>query len=98
MMGWLIRPLLLLVSLLVSLAFPAFAQDPIDTAGEQQLLTLINQERAKEGAAPLTIDDRLTRAARKHSQLMIDRDTLSHQLPGEDPLLLRLTAQGVRTD
>jgi uncharacterized protein YkwD len=98
MTGLVIRPLLLLVSLLVSLTFPAFAQDPIDTAGEQQLLALINQERAKEGVSLLTLDERLTRAARKHSQLMIDRDTLSHQLPGEDPLLLRLTAQNVRTD
>ena len=96
MTGFLIRPLLLLFALVA--AVPALAQDPIDTAGEQQLLTLINQERAKEGVAPLTWDERLTRAARKHSQLMIDRDELSHQLPGEDPLLLRLTAQNVRTD
>jgi uncharacterized protein YkwD len=93
-----IRRLLSCAALFAAFAISASAQDPIDTAGEQQLLTLINQERAKEGIAPLTLDERLTRAARKHSQLMIDSDVLSHQLPGEDPLLLRLTAQNVRTD
>lgn len=76
----------------------AVAQDAVDVSGEQQLFTLINQERGKAGLEPYTLDQRLTRAARKHAQLMIDRDSLMHQLLGEDPLVLRLSAEGVRCD
>jgi uncharacterized protein YkwD len=75
-----------------------FAQDAIRPEAEQQLFALINQARSKAGLTPLTLDERLTRAARKHSQLMIERDSLAHQLLGEDPLVLRLSAQGVRCD
>jgi uncharacterized protein YkwD len=76
----------------------AFAQDAIEPAAEQQLLVLINQERVKAGVEPLKLDERLTHAARKHSQLMIERDSLVHQLLGEDPLVMRLSAEGVRCD
>ena len=76
----------------------AFAQDAIEPAAEQQLLVLINQERAKSGVEPLKLDERLTRAARRHSQLMIERDSLAHQLLGEDPLVMRLSAEGMRCD
>lgn len=79
-------------------ASAAVAQDAVDVAGEQQLFTLINQERSKAGLEPYTLDQRLTHAARKHSQLMIDRDSLVHQLLGEDSLVLRLSAEGVRCD
>lgn len=82
----------------LALTSPAFAQDAIEPAAEQQLLTLINQERAKAGVELLNLDERLTRAARKHSQLMIDHDSLAHQLLGEDPLVMRLSAEGVRCD
>jgi len=98
MIGSSIRPLSILVTLFLAFVPFARAQDPIETSAEQQLLTLVNQERRKAGVPPLTLDERLTRAARKHSQLMINRDALSHQFPGEDPLLLRLTAENVRTD
>ena len=76
----------------------ALAQDAIDVSGEEQLFALINQERSKAGLEPLKLDQRLTHAARKHSQLMVDRDSLVHQLLGEDPLALRLSAEGVRCD
>ena len=77
---------------------PGFAQDAIQPEAEQQLFALINQERSKAGLTSLTLDERLTRAARKHSQLMIERDSLAHQLLGEDPLVMRLSAEGVRCD
>ena len=38
-----------------------------DSAGEKQLVELINQERAREGLPPLAVDERLTQAARKHT-------------------------------
>jgi uncharacterized protein YkwD len=76
----------------------ASGENPIDADGEQQLLTLINQERAKAGVAPLKLDARLTAAARKHSQRMIDQDNVAHQLNGEEVLLMRLVAEDIRTD
>ncbi|MFD2739114.1 CAP domain-containing protein [Sulfitobacter aestuarii] len=49
---------------------------------EQQMLNLINVERAKVGAAPLTFDSNLNSSAEQHSQWMLERDTFSHT--GED--------------
>jgi hypothetical protein len=74
------------------------AQDREDTLAEQRILVLVNQERSHAGVPPVTLDPRLTAAARKHCQRMIQADSLVHQLPGEDPLLLRLVAEGVRSD
>lgn len=79
-------------------ALPSLAEEPIEPTGEQQLLVLINQDRAKAGLPPLALDERLTHAARKHSELMVERDSLAHQLLGEDPLVMRLAAEGVRAD
>ncbi len=42
-----------------------------DVAGEKQLVELINQARVSEGLPPLAVDERLTQAARKHTQLMV---------------------------
>lgn len=76
----------------------ALAENPIDAAAEQRLLQLINQERAAAGVAQLTLDPRLTQAARKHTRRMIDQDSVAHQLPGEDKLLLRLVAENIHFD
>lgn len=89
---------LLCLFALASISTAAQAQNPIDAEGEQRLLALINQERAAAGLAPLKLDSRLTQAARKHTRRMIDEDSIVHQLPGEDPLLLRLVAEDIRTD
>lgn len=93
-----IRLLCCWACLLTFIPLFAAAQNSIDAPSEEQLLALVNRERTKAGVPPLNLDERLTRAARKHSQGMIDQDSLVHQLPGEDPLLLRLTAESVRTD
>jgi uncharacterized protein YkwD len=53
-----------------------------DSKAESQLLDLANQARAEAGLAPLQSDEGLTRAARKHSELMASRKELSHDLPG----------------
>jgi cysteine-rich secretory family protein len=84
--------------LLAALAVSAFPQGSTDTAGAQELLALINQERAKQGAAAVVLDDRLTVAAQKHSQLMAQSDTLTHQFDSEPPLTVRLIDQSVRSD
>jgi uncharacterized YkwD family protein len=51
------------------------------TTAEQQMLTLINAERAKAGLAPLTADLRLIATARAKSQDMVDGDYFDHNSP-----------------
>jgi uncharacterized protein YkwD len=63
-----------------------------EDAAVRQLFDLANQARAQAGAPPLKFDKTLSRAALEHTQLMIARGNLSHQLPGEAELMSRLTA------
>ncbi len=51
------------------------------TAAEQQMLNLVNQERAKNGLSPLKADLELTKVARLKSQDMIKNNYFSHQSP-----------------
>ena len=69
-----------------------------DAAAEAQIVDLINQARAHQGLQPLTVDDRLTKAARKHSELMVQNRTLSHQFPGEPLPQTRITNEGISSD
>ena len=85
---------ILFVFLLVS-ASCAVAQQFGDPA-EQQLVDMLNLERARAGLPSLRVDDRLTQAARAHSELMAKAKQLSHQLPDEPPLPKRLAATNLR--
>lgn len=87
-----------IICVVLSLAASAFPQSFGDDQEAQHLLSLINQERAKQGVAPLEMNDRLSAAARKHSQLMAQSETLEHQFEGEPPLTLRLRDENVRSD
>jgi len=69
-----------------------------DTAGEAQLLELINQARSEQGLPPLTVDERLTKAARKHTELMVQHLQLSHQFEGEPPLQIRFGNENLPSD
>lgn len=80
------------------LARSASAQVTVDLAAERQVLALVNHERTNAGLPVLEWDERLARAASTHAQSMAQRDELSHQFPGEDPLVLRLHAESVRSD
>jgi len=51
------------------------------TAMEQQMVTLVNQDRVKLGLKPLTVDMSLVKAARLKSQDMIDKHYTSHISP-----------------
>ncbi|HLO03930.1 MAG TPA: CAP domain-containing protein [Symbiobacteriaceae bacterium] len=51
------------------------------TAEEQQMLNLVNAERAKSGLAPLKADATLTKMARVKSQDMITNHYFAHQSP-----------------
>ena len=87
-----------IVCILLIFAISAFPQTASDSQDSQQLLSLINQERAKAGVAPLEMNGRLTEAARKHAQLMAEAETMQHQFDGEQPLALRLSDENVRSD
>ena len=85
---------LLLATLLAS---TSVAQQ-YDSAGGKQLVELINQERARAGLPPLAVDDRLTQAARKHTELLVKHQGLSHQFAEEQPLQERLAGENLRSD
>lgn len=89
-----IGPLLLLLVVAVN----AFPWSGTDKSEAQELLSLINQERARQGVGAVALDDRLTAAAQKHAQLMAQSDTLNHQFDSEPPLTARLSEQNVRSD
>ena len=69
-----------------------------DSAGEAQLVDLINQARAQQGLPPLTPDQRLTDAARKHTELMVQHSALSHEFPGEPAFQIRISNEGLPSD
>ena len=85
----------LIATLVFLSAFSAFAQQ-FDERAEQQLVQLLNQERARAGLPSLKVDDRLTQAGRAHSVLMAQSNQLSHQLSGEPTLSKRLAATNLR--
>ncbi len=65
------------------------------TADEQKMVNLINQERAKAGLAPLTVDLRLVELARKKSQDMITNNYFSHTSPTYGDPFQMMTAAGI---
>jgi hypothetical protein len=69
-----------------------------DRASEQQMFTLLNQERTNRGLQPLVSDDRLVEAARQHTALMVQHKALSHQFDDEPRLQLRFANQELPSD
>lgn len=63
-------------------------------AGE--LVQEANRDRARHGLPPLRQDPGLTQAAWRHAQRMVPTGKLSHDLPGESDLTVRVQAEGVR--
>jgi uncharacterized protein YkwD len=92
------RNLTLTLLFVTLLAATCLAQEQFDAAGEKQLVELINQERVREGLPPLTTDERLTQAARKHTELLAKHKTLSHRYDGEESLELRVADENLRSD
>lgn len=65
---------------------------------ERELVRLMNQERTKQGVEPLKMEERLTEAARVHSEEMARRKQLSHRFPNEERLQDRLAKTGMPFD
>jgi uncharacterized protein YkwD len=60
----------------------------------QQVVNLINQQRAANHLPALRVSSQLTTAAHNHGWQMAHQDMLSHQCPGEANLGARITATG----
>lgn len=63
---------------------------------ESVLLDAANRDRAAHGLQPLQWDTALANAARAHAERMAQRNTLSHQFPGEPPMQDRAREAGAR--
>jgi uncharacterized protein YkwD len=63
---------------------------------ERALFEAANRERVALGLRPLQWDNSLASAAREHALRMAQRNTLSHQFPGELPLQDRTRLAGAR--
>src|SRR6202167_64011 len=69
---------------------------PQSTSAARALFEAANRERAEQGLAQLHWDNALADAAHEHALLMAQRNTLSHQFPGEAPLQDRARVAGAR--
>ena len=63
---------------------------------ERALFDALNRERTAQGLPALQWDEALASAAREHAVRMAQRNTLSHQLPGEPAVQDRATRAGAR--
>jgi uncharacterized protein YkwD len=59
---------------------PTTTEAPQD-ATEDEVVDLVNKERAKSGCDPLRVDPKLAQAAQEHSSDMSDRDYFDHTTP-----------------
>ncbi|MGA8089824.1 MAG: CAP domain-containing protein [Terracidiphilus sp.] len=66
--------------------------------GSMQLMALANQARAAAGAPPLSWDNALAEAARKHTLRMVAEGPIAHRYPGELELSERAGLAGVHFD
>jgi hypothetical protein len=87
-----------ILTILFFAAVGAGGAQQIEPAAEQEIVQLVNAERARAGLQPLAEDPRLTEIARQHSRLMLSRATLSHQFDGEPDVRHRVISSGIRFD
>ena len=89
----------LLAIFLTCFALAAFAQKPApDADAEQEILRLVNLERARAGLKSLRLDPSLQKAARAHSRIMADAHQLSHEFGAEPRFDRRLALAGASFD
>jgi len=70
--------------------------DPV--VAEQELLALVNRDRAGAGLPPVTADARLAAIARAHCHDMIDHDFVGHLSPRTGAAMDRVRRAGLRPD
>lgn len=67
----------------------------VDKTAEQQMLQLVNQERAKAGKGPLVMNSLLQKVARAHAADMLERGYFSHYTPDGASPFDRMNQAGV---
>ncbi|MFF5227420.1 CAP domain-containing protein [Dactylosporangium sp. NPDC000521] len=72
------------------------AAPPGNLSYEQQVLVIVNSERAKAGCSPLAYNAKLATAARKHSQDMATNDYFSHTSQDGTSFATRITNAGYK--
>lgn len=85
-------PVLILV-LLCGVHFPVYADDALNRTIER-VLRHVNLQRSMNGERPLTLNRRLSEAARKHAEDMARRDFVDHQSPDGRGLQDRIASVG----
>jgi uncharacterized protein YkwD len=68
----------------------------VDTAAEQRMLALVNNERTQRGLVALVMDAKLTQVARQHSQEMLQQHYFAHDSPELGSPFDRMAAAGIR--
>ena len=78
----------------------SIAQSPagVDSEAEQEILRLLNLERARAGLTSVRSDPALQSAARHHSRVMADAHQLSHEFGAEPRFDKRLALAGASFD
>lgn len=84
----------LVLGLVLLPRFVAAQQSGRGIAAARQIFDLTNADRQLQGLSPLKWNDALAGAAQAHAALMAQEPQLSHQYPGEPPLLDRAAAAG----
>jgi uncharacterized protein YkwD len=88
--------LLFVVAIFSSPLATVHANQQQANAAERALFDAANRERVAQGLPQLRWDGALAAAARDHAVRMWQSNTLSHQLPGEEPLQDRARIAGAR--
>jgi uncharacterized protein YkwD len=90
---------LFLMTIFLALTVAARAQNPQMNEDEKSaaadLLQATNEDRSSQGLGPLHPDAALTKAALEHAQRMVASGGLSHQLPGEPDIVVRVQQVGL---
>lgn len=85
--------LTIVLALLCGIAPPAAAQQSLEQV-VNGVLREVNQQRALNGAGPLKLNARLTRAAQNHAEDMARRDFVDHRSPDGRALQDRVASAG----
>ncbi len=88
--------LVLLLTPTLRAAAAARAARPQPGSAESILFDAANRDRASAGLPQFQWDASLAASAQRHAQLMAQRNTLSHQFPGEPPVQDRARQSGAR--
>jgi len=72
------------------------ADNPSLTAEEEQLMSYINEERARNGVGPVVADQELVRIARLRAEKLVELDYFDHNIPGYGTAGQQLTRDGYR--